>query len=202
MAGNVDSPDGTLSDDRDIEEYDAGAVPDTDPGCDESSEHAPPRSRRRAALIVGLLVVMALGAVVGWQGWRVHQLRNDNAQREAYIEAARQGALNLTTIDWEHADRDVQRVLDSATGVFREDFSQRSQPFIDVVKKAQSKSDGTVTESALESESPDSAQVLVVTEVDITNAGAVEQEPRRWRMRMSVQKTDGEMKISQVAFVP
>lgn len=202
MAGPVDTPDRRVSDDPNVEECDNEIDADTALDADEVSEPAAPPSRRRMALVVGLLIVVALGCLVGWQGWRVHQAGSDQAQREAYIATARQGALNLTTIDWEHADRDVQRVLDSATGAFRDDFAQRSQPFIDVVKKAQSKSEGTVTESALESQSPGSAQVLVVARVDITNAGAVEQEPRRWRMRMSVQRTDGEMKISQVAFVP
>lgn len=202
MAGPVDTADRRLSDVPDVEEYDDAVDAEAVRDAGEASEPAGPPSRRRVALAIGLLIVVALGSLVGWQGWRVHQARADHAQREAYVATARQGALNLTTIDWEHADRDVQRVLDSATGTFRDDFAQRSQPFIDVVKKAKSKSEGTVTESALESHSPDSAQVLVVARVDITNAGAAEQEPRRWRMRMSVQRTDDEMKISQVAFVP
>ena len=202
MARPVDPPDKRLSDDPDVEAYDDAVGADTALDANEVSEPAASPPRLRMALVVGLLLVVALGSLTGWQGWRVHQARNDQKQREAYIATARQGAVNLTTIDWEHADRDVQRVLDSATGAFRDDFAQRSQPFIDVVKKAQSKSEGTVTESALESQSSDSAQVLVVTRVGITNAGAAEQEPRRWRMRMSVQRTEGDMKISQVAFVP
>ncbi|OBJ94660.1 mammalian cell entry protein [Mycolicibacterium fortuitum] len=161
-----------------------------------------PTSHGRKALAVGVAITVAMGALVGWQGFRLSQAHNDTAEREMFVQTARQGALNLTTIDWEHADRDVQRVLDSATGAFREDFAQRSQPFIDVVKKARSRSEGSITESALESQSPDGAQVLVVARVAITNAGAAEQEPRRWRMRMSVQKVGDEMKISQVAFVP
>ncbi|EUA58499.1 hypothetical protein I550_1642 [Mycobacterium intracellulare 1956] len=118
------------------------------------------------------------------------------------VRIGRQGALNLTTIDWQHADADVQRILDSATGTFYDDFSHRSKPFIDVVKKAQSKSVGTITEAGLESQSGNEAQVLVAVSVKTSNLGAAEQDPRHWRMRVIVQKVGNDMKVSNVAFVP
>ena len=110
--------------------------------------------------------------------------------------------MNLTTIDWQEADSDIQRILDSATGTFYDDFQKRSQPFVQVVKQAQSKSVGTVTEAGLETESGDQAQVLVAVSVKTTNLGAVEQEPRAWRMRIDVQKVGNEAKVSDVQFVP
>src|SRR5882757_1932661 len=33
---------------------------------------------------------------------------------------------DLTTIDWQEADSDIQRILDGATGRFHDDFAQRS----------------------------------------------------------------------------
>ena len=68
----------------------------------------------------------------------------------------------------------MQRILDLATGVFREDFEQRSKPFIEVVKAAQSKSEGTVTDAGLESQRGDSAQVLVAVAVKSRTAGGEE----------------------------
>jgi hypothetical protein len=68
------------------------------------------------------------------------------------IQADRQGALNLTTIDWQNADRDVQRILNGATGQFHDEFATRSQPFVDVIKQAKSTSVGTIAEAGLESE--------------------------------------------------
>ncbi len=202
MGGHVDTADGAMSDTSETEDCERELPSGADGESDPAAPDTRPTSHRQVAAAVGLAIVVALGALVGWQGFRLHQAYNDNAEREMFVQAARQGALNLTTMDWEHADRDVQRVLDSATGAFREDFAQRSQPFVDVVKKARSRSEGAITETALESQSPDTAQVLVSARVAITNAGAAEQEPRRWRMRISVQKVGDEMKISQVAFVP
>ena len=100
-------------------------------------------------LVSGTIVALVLTALVGWLGLAAYQSHRAQQQRELFIQAGRQGALNLTTIDWQHADSDVQRILDSATGTFYDEFSKRRQPFIEVVKKAQSKSVGTITEAGL-----------------------------------------------------
>ena len=155
-----------------------------------------------AALAIAGVALVALAGVGIWLEHTRGQQRDAQAQQALFLQVARQGALNLTTIDWQHADADVARILSSATGQFYDDFSKRSQPFVDVVKQAQSKSVGVITEAGLESESPVDADVLVAVTVTTTNIGAPEQDPRRWRMRVTVQKTGNEAKVSNVVFVP
>ena len=172
---------------------------------DETADEKPPKrpmSHVRLATIAGLVLVLALGGLTGWLGFRAYESRKAEEQRNLFLQVGRQGALNLTTIDHQQADADVQRILDSATGTFYDDFQKRAQPFIEVVKQAQSKSVGTISEAGLESESGDEAQVLVAVTVKTSNAGAPEQEPRAWRMRISVQKVGEEAKVSKVDFVP
>jgi Mce-associated membrane protein len=216
MAADADTPDGELSDpasaepppaaDADRPDNDVADIEDYDAEVDgESGDPKPtavPNRHFRLVAVVGLVAVVALAAVVGFVGFQDYQSHQAQQRRELFIQVGRQGALNLTTIDWQHADTDVQRVLDSATGAFYDDFSKRQQPFVEVVKKAQSKSTGTITEAGLESESGDQAQVLVAVSVKTSNLGAAEQEPRAWRMRISVQKIGDEAKVSNVAFVP
>ncbi len=96
----------------------------------------------------------------------------------------------------------MQRILDSATGTFYDDFQARAQPFVEVVKQAQSKSVGTVAEAGLVSESENQAEVLVAVTVETSNAGAPEQAPRAWRMRITVQKVGDDVKVAKVDFVP
>jgi Mce-associated membrane protein len=163
----------------------------------------PGMSHVKLAAIIGLVVVLALGGLVGWLGYRAYESHQAEQQRDLFLQVGRQGALNLTTIDFEHADADVQRILDSATDTFYDDFSKRSQPFVDVVKQAQSKSVGTITSAGLESDDNDGGQVLVAVTVKTSNAGAAEQAPRAWRMRIMVKKTgNDEAKVSNVEFVP
>jgi Mce-associated membrane protein len=74
------------------------------------------------------------------------------------------------------------------------------------VKQAQSKSVGTVTSAGIEpagaNPDPNQASVLVAVTVKTSNAGAAEQEPRAWRMRLTVKKVGDEAKVSNVEFVP
>jgi Mce-associated membrane protein len=158
-------------------------------------------SERWRAMLFGLAVVVALVVLVGWLGFRVYQSHQAQAQRSQFLQVARQGALNLTTIDWQHADTDVHRILDGATGEFYDDFAKRSQPFIEVLKQAKAKTVGTITEAGLESETTDSAQALVAVSVLTSNPAESEQVPREWRMRIDVQKIGDQVKVSNVGFV-
>ena len=185
---------------------DANEARDDDSNADGDDVDVAPVQRRRShvrqALVVGIAVVTALAALVGWLGFRAYQSHSADQQRSLFLQVGRQGAINLTTIDWQHADTNIARILNSATGTFFDDFSKRSQPFIDVVKQAQSKSVGTVTEAGLESETANDAQVLVAVTVKTSIASAPEQNPRAWRMRVSVQKVGEDVKVSNVEFVP
>lgn len=156
----------------------------------------------RLALILGLVVVVGLGALFGWLGYRDYQSRHIDSERATFLQVGRQGAINLTTIDWQHADADIQRILDSATGRFYDDFSQRSKPFVDVVKQAQSTSVGTITEAGVESFTSNGAQVLVAVNVKTSTGGTPAEQPRAWRMRVDVANVGGAVKVSNVEFVP
>jgi Mce-associated membrane protein len=160
------------------------------------------RSPLRIAAALGMTVCVVMAGLVGWLGFRAYQSHRADEQRKVFLQVGRQAALNLTTIDFQEADTDVQRILDSATGTFHDDFEKRAQPFIDTVKQAQSKSVGTVTEAGLESESDNDAQVLVAVAVKTSNVGVAEQRARAWRMRISVQKVGDQAKVSNVEFVP
>jgi Mce-associated membrane protein len=155
----------------------------------------------RAALVAGLVIVVALAALAGWLGIRAHESRSAAHRHDVAIQVAEQGAINLTTINWQQAESNVQRILDGATGAFYDDFSQRSQPFVEVVKQAKSTSVGTVTAAALESESGDDAHVLVTVSVKTTAATTPDEGPRLWRMRMSLHEVHSQLKVSNVEFV-
>jgi len=177
-------------------------------GAVGSVETSVPRRRRipipvERAAVVGMVLVLGLGALCGWLGYRVYREHRADQSRSLYLEVGKQGAVNLTTIDYTRAGADVQRILDSATGAFREEFAGRSEALVNVVEQAQSKSSGTVTAAGVESMTADEARVLVALSVATTNLGApAQQPPRYWRMRVTVSKVDDGAKISKVDFVP
>ena len=209
MADDADAGTVTGSGDVVVDDLvvDIDAATDSDEGgeaddtADASAVAKPSTSPLRLALSAGLIGVVVLGCLVGWLGFRAYQSQHAEKERQLFLHVAKQGALNLTTIDYQNADSDIQRILDSATGQFHDDFAQRAEPFVDVVKRAQSKSVGTVTDAGLESVTGDEAQAIVAVTVKTANAGAPEQQPRSWRMRVTMQKVGQDVKVSNVGFV-
>ena len=174
------------------------------------SPPSPPSPRRRRiaipagrAMIIGVVLVIGLGALCGWLGYRVSREHRAEQARSLFLEVGKQGAVNLTTIDYQRAEADVQRILDSATGVFRDEFAGRSGALTEVVKQAQSKSTGTVTAAGVESMTDEEARVLVALSVMTTSLGdPAQQPPRYWRMRVTVTRVDDGAKVSRVDFLP
>src|SRR6476646_10612349 len=106
----------------------------------------PPAQADRIALIAGLAAGVVLATLVGWLGFRAYQAHNLDAQRNLFVQAASRGAANLLTVDYEHADADAQRILDSATGKFYDSFARRKQSYEDNAKRMRSQLVGTVTD--------------------------------------------------------
>lgn len=156
----------------------------------------------RWALIVSACAVVALSGLLGWFGYSLWQAHRAEQQRELFLRTGRQGALDLTTVNYAEVDADVRRILDGSIGTFHDNFQQRSQPYVDAVKRGQSKTQGAIVEAGLQSVTRDSARVLVVVTVKTSNAGVDEPHPRSYRMRIDVQKVTGGAKVSNVEFIP
>ena len=207
-AESIDAESVTTAEQVDVEST-AEDIDAEDIDAEDDTDHDTKRRVRKwvssipGPIAVGVATIVALLGVGGWLGFRVHQDDQVQAQRNLYVQVARQTAINLTTIDYTEVDADIKRVLDSATGAFHDEFQNRSQPFVEVVKKVQSKSEGTISEAGLLSYTKDQAQVLVAVAVKTSMAAAPpDQEPRRWRMRLTVDKTGDSAKVSNVEFVP
>ena len=156
---------------------------------------------RRRVLIAGVVLVAILAVVCGWSGYLVYQDRAADRVRELFVETGKRVAVDVTTIDHMRAESDVRRVLDSATGTFRADFSGRSAALIDVVKRTQSTSVGTVTEAGLESLSGNEGRVLVSIAVTTETFGIAVKQPRYWRIRMTLVRDEDSAKVSKLDFV-
>jgi Mce-associated membrane protein len=184
---------GSVTDSTEGEKVDAGKK-----GRKAAPAERPPE---RLGLVAGLIAVVVLAGMVGWLGFRAYEGHTAEAKRYLFLQVARQCAVNLSTVDYEHADADVQRILDLATGNFYDNFSHRSKAFAESVKQARSKSVGTVAEAAVESQGGDVGHVLVAVTVKTSNPGTTEEHEQAWRMRITVHKIGDGGKVSNVAFV-
>ena len=177
--------------------------PDT-PGVDaqesETDAAKPPASPLRSAAIVGVAIVVALAGAVGWLWFHTAELQRSHHEREIALQVGRQAAASLTSLDWQHADADAQRVLALATGPFYDDFSRRAQSMVEVAKQVKSRSEGTVTDVGLLPESAKGTRVLASVIVKTANVGAPEHS-QAWRMVLTVQQVGGDTKVSNVEFM-
>jgi Mce-associated membrane protein len=173
----------------------------------ETAEPEPGRRRLRAPnlaqglTIAAAVAICALLGVSGWMAWHHHSVVRERQRAGAYVAAARQGVINLTSLDFNKAKEDVQRVLDSATGAFKDDFQRRAEDFESVVKDSKAVTEGSVAATAVESMNNDSAVVLVLANERVTNIAGAKDQPRTFRFRVSVVHDGDQLKLSKVEFV-
>ena len=148
-----------------------------------------------------IVAICALLGASGWMLWHHHTVLAERQRSAAYVAAARQGVINLTSLDFNNAKEDVQRVLDSATGEFKDDFQRRADDFASVVKDSKAVTQGSVRATAVESMSKDSAVVLVLANERITNSAGAKDDPRAFRFRVTVVRDGDQLKISKVEYV-
>ena len=194
-----------------VDKDDCGTVEDTevedtesaDGVCEEAPAAKPRRSRLRwlrrprwKALAVGVAIVCtcALVAASGYMAWHHRQALRHQQRAAEFAAAARQGVVALFSIDHNKAKEDVQRILDNSTGQFRDDFRHEADDFTRVAQESKVVTEGTVQATAVESMTDDSAVVLVAATSTVTNAAGAKQDPRPWRLSVSVARDGDQIK--------
>jgi Mce-associated membrane protein len=196
-----DSEDTGEGDSETSDSEDTGAPPPmTEPAARRRWSRTPPISA--IAKAAAIIVICGFLGVSGYMVWHHHGVIQQRQRSAAFAAGARQGVINMTSLDFKKATEDVQRVLDSSTGEFRDDFQQRAADFTSVVEQSKVVTEGTVNSTAVESMDKDSAVVLVSATSHVTNSAGAKEEPRAWRLRVTVADDAGQMKMSKVEFVP
>ena len=174
--------------------------------ADEDGERGKRRSRLWppswpvVAKIVAAIVIVGSLAGSGVIVWQHHTAAVRRQHAEQFIDAAKQGVVAVTSIDFNAVRDQVQHIIDNSTGAFREDFIARSDQFIQVAQASKAVAKGTVTAAAVESMKTDEAVVLVVGSEQISNA-AGNQQPRLFRFRVTVIRDADQLKVSKLELV-
>jgi Mce-associated membrane protein len=186
---------------------------DTDAPVLDIDEPAPggrPSGQRRrlnwSTIAMGQAILVVIAALVG-SGYMIKEHHDAVRQRERAAEfaaAARQGVTTLTSLDFKNAKQGVQRIADNSTGSFRDDFLKMADDFANVVKQSDVVSRGNVAAAAvdLDTLTDNSALVLVASTSEVIDAAGAKQDPRDYRLMVTVTRDGGQLKISKVEFVP
>jgi Mce-associated membrane protein len=151
-----------------------------------------------AGLVAATVVTTALSL---WMAFGLYQQREADQRRQGILAAARQSALNFTSLDYRHYDRDSANVLAGATGEFKKQFTAQTDQLTKLVAQNRSVSQGQVLEAGIVRSDEDSARVLVVADSKVTNTAAPEGEARTYRLQLDLVHKDGRWLTSDVEFV-
>lgn len=162
---------------------------------------APPR-RQTAALVLAALLAGAGLALTALMLWQHSHLTAQRTQDRRFVDAARDGVTALLSIDHTRAQADVQRVLDLSTGSFHDDFQRSAEDFVKTAEDSRAVTTGSVNAAALDTVDGDRAVVMVVATSRVTNANGANQDPRPFRMSVTVTRDGDTCKMSDVEFVP
>jgi Mce-associated membrane protein len=153
-------------------------------------------------LSAGLVAATVLTTAVAlWLGLRLHDQRADEQRRQDILAAARQSALNFTSLDYRRYDRDSANVLKGATGDFKKEFAAQTAELTRLVAQNKSVSEGQVLEAGIVRSDDRSARVLVVADSKVTNTAVPRGEARTYRLQLDLVHRGGRWLTSDVEFV-
>ena len=162
---------------------------------------------RRVSWRVGvsaLALVLSAGMLTlsGYLVWHHRQSMAEHQQVAEYEAAARQIVVTLMSLDEASAPETVKTIIDSSTGQFRSEFEGAADDFIAITADSDVTTTAEVKAAAVESMSRDQAQVLVTATSTVSNAAGADQEPRSWRLSVSLTREGDRIKMSKLEFVP
>ncbi len=173
------------------------AVEPPEPDC--AAAHAGSRRwtvRTAVALVAVIAVVSSVSA--GILGWKLEQRDEvDTAARQA-LSAAQTYAVTLTSIDSANIDRDYTRVLDGATGDFKNMYSQSSSQLRKMLIDNKARSTGKVVDASVKSASTDQVVVMLFVDQEITNSVSPDPRIDRSRIVMTMRSVAGRWMADKV----
>ncbi|MDF3143783.1 MULTISPECIES: hypothetical protein [unclassified Streptomyces] len=153
-------------------------------------------------MTAGLVIATTLTtALTIWLTLGLYAQREAEHRRQDILSAARQSALNFTSLDYRHYDRDSANVLAGATGDFKKQFAAQTEQLTQLVATNKSVSEGQVLDAGIVRSDENSARVLVVADSKVTNTAVPQGEARTYRLQLDLVHRDGHWLTSDVEFV-
>ncbi|WP_307796999.1 hypothetical protein [Actinomadura barringtoniae] len=153
------------------------------------------------ALVLGVLVI-GLAVAVVWLGVVFYQKKDDADQRAKAMQAAKQMGVNLMTVDYNSAQKDLDRILSGATGDLKNQLGTQAKIFVDSVTKAQTKSTVDQVDAAVVSIDGDSAEVMVSLNGMVSNPKVPGGVKRPYRYLMDLTRSGDRWLVSKLEMVP
>jgi Mce-associated membrane protein len=146
-----------------------------------------------------LIAVLVAASVVF--GLRVRAAEQREQDRDAALQAARQQALNLTSVDGTDLERDLDLVLAGASGQFRTEFAAQAERLTQVLTENEVRAEGRVLDAGLVRADEDSATAVVVVDSLVRNKSVPDGQNRNYRMQLELDHVGDRWLTSSLQFV-
>lgn len=127
------------------------------------------RLARRLLLGGTLLTLLAAVGVASFLGWQLKRQDEMLDTRSAALAVANDYAVVLTSIDSAKVDENYAKVLDGATGEFRDTYGQSAAQLRQLLVDNKAVSRSVVVDSAVKSATPNKVEVLLFIDQSISN---------------------------------
>lgn len=195
--------------DADAEEDEPVEIAETEPAADpkkwarvRGGVQIPRLFWKVLASSLTIITIAALLAASGWMIWQHREAQHRQQLIAEYTAAAKQSVVTLMSLNFNTAEADVQRILDSSTGEFRKDFEEQAKDFVKLAHDAKVITEAKTNVAAVDTMTDDSAVVLVAVTSSVTNSAGAKQEPRPWRVAAHMARDGDQIKLAKVEFVP
>ncbi|AQT79267.1 hypothetical protein B1R94_08285 [Mycolicibacterium litorale] len=162
-----------------------------------------PPSLKAVAATVAVLAIAGLSGGTGYLVWQHRKAESERHHTAEYSAAARQGVVNLMSMDYTKAKESVQRIIDDSTGKFKSNMEDSADDLVKALQDSKMSTKVTVNDAAVESMDADTAVVLVAatSHREGPDAPKEDQQPRVWRVVITLEHDNGQIKVSDVEFV-
>lgn len=159
-----------------------------------------PAGRKVAATLSVVTVIALLVGIAGMVLPKAAEgTREDDVEaRQAVLARASDFVTAFNTYSAKKPGDYQKRVGSLLTDDFRKEFKKASSGFLKALKKKnQTSGEATVLGAAVDSIDGDSAEVVIAVDATIKNSDRKKPIPRHFRWRVSLERADGEWKVSK-----
>lgn len=162
--------------------------------------NAPRAWRAVVGVVLAVLIICGAAGISGSMWW-THRNVVERQQRTAeFMAAARSSITGLMSIDFTKARDDVQRVIDTSTGQFKDQFQASADDLIAALEQSKVNTTVTVDAVAVKEVTDDSAVVLVTATSRASSVSGPHRDPQIFRVVLTLERDRGQLKMSRVEF--
>jgi Mce-associated membrane protein len=147
--------------------------------------------------VIAVILAVATGALT----WQVHDQAVTASQRTAVLAAARQEALDLTTLSDKTGGTDYQAVLSGSAGNLKQELADGRDDFLKALSSDAVTSVGQVLDAGIVNMSGANATVLLNVASTVTNKQTSKPETRLYHWQAALVRSGGRWLVTSLEFV-